>query len=159
MSTLIRQATEADLPVVKEIINLSFPRFFRLFAAHSLDSEGVILVNVVDGRIVGFAKLIDFMVEGVKYGCVLWLAVHPSFRLKGYAADLVNAGTRYLKDNGSRAVFASIQHNNVGSLGTFLRVGYVRVGFLGLWRMFGWRVFVFYRDIWYFLGEVVVVCG
>ena len=157
MPTLFRQATQNDSPIVKEIIDLSFPRFFRFFALHSLNSEGTVLVNEVDGRVVGFAKLIEFTVRAEKYGCVLWLAVHPSFRLKGFAAELVNAGTRYLKENGAKAVFASIQDNNVCSLGAFRKVGYVRVGFLGLWRMFAWHVFAFYREIWYFFSEVVVV--
>ena len=35
----IRQATSSDHAKLKEIIDLSFPRFFRYFASHSVDSK------------------------------------------------------------------------------------------------------------------------
>ena len=31
------------------------------------------------------------------------------------------------------------------------------MGFLGLWRVFGWRVFSFYSDIWFAPGEIVLM--
>jgi hypothetical protein len=31
------------------------------------------------------------------------------------------------------------------------------MGFLGLWRLFGWRVFQFYREIWFAPGEIVLM--
>ena len=35
----IRQATASDRPKLKEIIGLSFPRFFRFFASHSVTQK------------------------------------------------------------------------------------------------------------------------
>lgn len=159
MPTLIRSATANDLLKLKEIIDLSFPRFFRFFATHSLRSSGTILVGEMDGIVGGFVKLTEFDVGKDRFGCVLWLAVHPSFRCKGLAADLVYAGTIFLKGHGVRAVFASVQHSNVGSLSTFRKVGFGRIGFLGLWRVFGWRVFSFYVKIWFAPSELVLIYG
>lgn len=153
----IRQATPNDMNKLKEIIDLSFPRFFRFFASHSLDSEGQVLVGELHKIVVGFAKTIEFSVGSDKFGCILWLAVHPNYRRKGFAAQLVMAGTNYLLSHGAEAVFASTQRRNAASLTTFGKEGFKRMGFLGLWRLFGWRVFSFYRKIWVAPGEVVLM--
>jgi ribosomal protein S18 acetylase RimI-like enzyme len=154
----IRQATPNDWPKLKEIVDLSFPRFFRFFANHSIDSEeGKVLVSVDQGGAVGFAKLTEFHVGGGKYGCILWLAVHPEHRRKGVAAILVNAGIETLKLNGAKGVFASVQRRNKASLLTFDREGFGRISFWGLRKIFGWGVFEFYRKIWFAPGEVVLI--
>lgn len=85
----VREALPSDRERLKEIIALSFPRFFRFFASHSVDSkDGCVLVLEVHGAVSGFAKLIDSKVGGGKYGCILWIVVHPSFRRIGIALNL-----------------------------------------------------------------------
>ncbi len=153
----IREATASDLPQLKEIIDASFPRFFRYFSLHSLTSEGKTLSYEAGGEILGFAKLIDFNVGERKYGCILWLAVHPTYRQRGVASQLVNAGTVELKGTGADAVFASVNWRNKASLATFTKDGFAKVGFLGLVRMFGWRVFGLYLSIWYAPSEYVLI--
>ncbi|MGD6808770.1 MAG: N-acetyltransferase family protein [Candidatus Bathyarchaeia archaeon] len=115
------------------------------------------MVCVENGFVAGFARLIEFNVDGRRFGCVLWLAVHPDFRRKGLAAVLVKAGVDWHAGRGAMAVFASAGHGNVGSISTFESVGFRRVGFLGLWRFFGWRVFAFYGKIWFVPSEVVLM--
>jgi N-acetylglutamate synthase-like GNAT family acetyltransferase len=155
---LMRQATLSDCTKLKEIIDLSFSRFFRFFASQSLDSaEGKVFVCERQGAVAGFAKLIDFNVDGSKYGCILWLAVHPEHRRKGIAADLVKVAAENLNQNGAGAVFASVQRRNKASLVTFGKDGFKRMGFLDLWGLFSFRVFSFYREIWYAPGEVVLM--
>jgi ribosomal protein S18 acetylase RimI-like enzyme len=154
----IRQATPNDHATLKEIIDLSFPRFFRFFASHSLDSEaGKVFVCETRGAVVGFAKLIEFNIGSRNYGCILWLAVHPEHRRKCIASDLVKAGTANLQQDNAKAVFASVQRKNKASIATFSKESFKRMGFFGLWRLFGWRVFGFYREIWYAPGEIVLM--
>jgi ribosomal protein S18 acetylase RimI-like enzyme len=149
--------TENDADQVKQVIDLSFPRFYRFFASHSLHEEGQVLVAETTGRVVGFTKLIKFFIDGKKYGCILWIAVHPSFRRKHIAAALTSNSTQILKQDGSKAVFASTQRRNVGALSVLSLQGFKRNGFFGLRRLFGWRVFEFYRDIWFAPGEIVLI--
>ena len=153
----IRSSVQSDKRRLKEIIDLSFPRFFRFFASHSLYSEGTVLVSEEKRIMVGFAKLTEFRVGGRGFGCVLWLAVHPDFRRRNVAAELVEAGTNYLISRHAGGVFASTQRWNSGSLATFGKAGYRRMDFGGLWRIFGWRVFSFYRKIWFAPGEIVLI--
>ncbi len=155
---MIRQAKQSDRQRLKEVIDRSFPRFFRYFASHSVNSKnGTVIVNEVEGAIAGFAKLTQFTIAGDSFGCILWLATHPDFRQKGIATQLVKAGRDQLRHQGARAVFASAQRSNAGSLATLDRAGFRRIGFLGLWEVFGWRVFSFYRKIWFAPGEVVLM--
>jgi ribosomal protein S18 acetylase RimI-like enzyme len=153
----IRQATPSDSAKLKEIIDLSFPSFFRYFASHSVNSDGTVLVSEIGETIFGFVKLTPFSIRGKKYGCILWLAVHPTCRRKGVAAKLVSAGTSRLLSECSKSVFVSVQRRNVASLATFSKEGFRRIGFLGLWRLFGWRVFNFYQKIWFAPGEIVLM--
>ncbi|MCJ7763457.1 GNAT family N-acetyltransferase [Candidatus Bathyarchaeota archaeon] len=155
----IGYAVQGDKERLKKIICASFPRFLRFFADHSINSEGTVLVSEVKETVVGFAKLTEFSVGDGRFGCILWLAVHPDFRRKGVAAELVKAGTKCLLSYGAEAVFASVQRRNVASLATFDKEGFIRVGFLGLWRFFGWRVFNFYRKIWFVPSEAVLMHG
>lgn len=159
-ATSIRQVNNEDLAKVKEIIDLSFPRFYRYFSWRSVNSNtGAVLVSEVHGLVAGFVRLTEFKVGNAGFGCVLWLAVHPNFRGRGVAKGLVKAGVDWLAGHGARAVFASAGHGNVGSVSTFGSVGFRQMGFLGLWRFFGWRVFEFYPKIWFVPGEVVLMFG
>jgi RimJ/RimL family protein N-acetyltransferase len=72
---------------------------------------------------------------------------------------MVEAGSEDLERGGAEKVFASVQRRNKASLGTFAKVGFVRVGTVGLWRIFDWRLMEFYGDIWYAPGEVVLIHG
>jgi ribosomal-protein-alanine N-acetyltransferase len=153
----IRLMTPTDASRLKEIIDLSFSRFLAFFATHSLHEEGQVLVGETQETLVGFAKLIGFQVAGVKFGCILWVVVHPKFRRKGIATALLDAGTRRLKAEGAKAVFASVQRRNIASLSVFSRQGFKKMGFVELWRLFSWRVFEFYGDIWHGPGEIVLM--
>ncbi len=137
---------------------MSFPKFFRFFAHRSIsDHLEPTLVNAVEDIVVGFAKLKEFHVSNKKYGCILWLAVHPTQRRRGIAAALVEASFEYLSQGGAREVFASVQRRNKASLATFSKEGFTQVGLVSLWRNFGWHVFSFYRDIWSAPGEIILV--
>ena len=153
----IREAQSKDISQLKEIIDVSFPRFFRYFAIHSVsDLREPVLVTVIEGIIAGFAKLIEFQVGGVKYGCILWIAVHPSYRHREIAFNLTNTGVNYLVKQGVRAVFASTQRRNKAALATLSKSGFKRLKFVDIWRLFGWRMFNFFGDIWLAPGEVVL---
>ena len=152
----IRQMTPSDLPRLKEIADLSFSFFLRFFANHSLREEGQVLLCEAQGAIVGFVKLIEFNIGTDKYGCILWIAVHPNFRRKGFATSLAHAGTQHLKGDCARAVFASTQRKNKAALVTLGEAGFEQVGFLALRHQFRGRIFEFYRNIWFAPGEIIM---
>lgn len=147
----------SDSGMLREIVDLSFSRFLGFFAVHSLHEEGQVLVIETKGTVVGFVKLVGFQVSGVKFGCISWVSVHPKFRRKGIATALLNAGTMRLKADGAKAIFASVQKRNIASLSVFNTQGFREMGFVELRRLFSWRVFEFYRDIWHGPREIVLM--
>ncbi len=154
----VRDVEQNDKTGLKEIVDVSFPRFFRFFAMQSLNSEsGKTLVGEKCGKIVGFAKLTDFLAGKLRCGCILWLAVHPSHRREEVASMLVQAGVADLKRRGVEKIFVSVQRRNKASLATFSRNGFERTGLMSLRRIFGWRILQFYGDIWYAPGELVLM--
>jgi hypothetical protein len=102
-------------------------------------------------------KLTEFNVGAVRCGCVLWIAVHPSFRRKGVALGLTCEGIECLKAHGAQLIFASTQQRNVGARTTLSKAGFRQVGFLGLMRLFGWRVLNLFGDIWFAPGEIILL--
>jgi ribosomal protein S18 acetylase RimI-like enzyme len=154
----IRPMIPSDMSGLKDIIDVSFSPFLRFFAFHSIREGRQVLVSQTQGGgVVGFVNPIEFQVGGGKFGCILWVAVHPRFRRRGIAAALVDAGVECLKRAGAGAVFASVQRRNMASLTVFGVQGFRRLSFLELWRLFGWRTFEFYSDIWLAPGEVVLM--
>jgi ribosomal protein S18 acetylase RimI-like enzyme len=154
----VRKMLPADESRLKEIVGLSFSRLMGFFAIRSLFSdEGQVVVGETQGNVVGFAKLIELQVGGDKFGCILWIAVHPEFRRKGIASALTIEGVRRLKKKGAKVVFASVQRRNVHALSVMSRNGFRRMSFRQLWRLFKWRVFELYSDIWLAPGEVVLM--
>jgi ribosomal protein S18 acetylase RimI-like enzyme len=153
----VREMTSKDRFRIKQIIDSSFSRFMGFFANLSVDEEGQVLVAETKGKVVGFTKLIEFNVGSSKYGCILWIAVDPQHRRKGVASELTKEGIQRLKKCGAEAVFASTQRRNRAALRALGGQGFRRIGFLGLQRLFSWRIFEFYRDIWLAPGEVVLV--
>ncbi len=158
MKLTIRQAKPSDRKRLKEIVNLSFGRFFRFFAVHSVESaNGKILVVEVQSVVVGFVKLTNFCLNSIKYGCILWLAVHPSYRCQGIASALVRTSVEDFRGEGAIAVFASIQRRNKASLMTFAGNMFIPAEIVNLWRLFGWRILQFYMNIWYAPSEIVLM--
>lgn len=154
----IRPMLPSDERKLREIVALSFSRFMGFFAVHSLLSEeGQVLVADIDGTSVGFAKQIEFQICGGKYGCLLWIAVHPNFRQRGFALALTNASIQQLRREGAKMVFASTQRRNKAALATLSKAGFERASFFILWRIFKWRTFELYKNIWLAPGEVVLM--
>ncbi len=143
---------------LEEIVNLSFGRFFRFFALRSIESaDGKILVGEGESVVVGFVKMTNFCLNSIKYGCILWLAVHPFYRCQGIASALVKISVDDFRREGACAVFASVQRRNKASLMTFAGNMFVPARVVNLWRLFGWRILQFYVNIWYAPGEIVLM--
>ena len=154
----LRPMVPGDARRLEEIVDVSFSWFLRFFALQSIREKGQVLVSEALGAgVVGFVKLIGVQVGSGKFGCILWVAVHRQFRRRGIAGGLVNAGFRFLKHAGAKAVFASVQRRNTASLRVFGRQGFRRMGFSELRRLFGWRVFQLYGAIMRAPGEIVLM--
>jgi len=129
----IRQNKPDDYEKLKEIIDLSFPMFFRYFANQSVISEnGKVLVSETHGVISSFVKLIEFNINSQKFGFILWIAFQPFLLHKGIAFNLTSAYIDYLMNDGAQAVFASTQIRNNAAQATLGKASFRRVSFFGI---------------------------
>ena len=144
----VRPMSPNDFGELAGVIDKSFSWFARSLALHSVREERRVLIGEAQGTAVGFVKLTNVQVGSGKFGRIQWIAVHPQFRRKGIATALVNAGFESLTHAGATAVFATVRRRNTASLTVFGSQGFRKMGFLELWRLFGMRIFEFYKEIW-----------
>ena len=144
----VRPMSPNDFGELEGIIDTSFSWFVRSLALHSVREQRRVLISEAQGTVVGFVKLTNVQVGSGKFGRIQWIAVHPQFRRQGIATALVNAGFESLTRAEAKAVFATVRRLNTASLTVFGSQGFRKIGFLELWRLFGLRIFEFYREIW-----------
>jgi ribosomal protein S18 acetylase RimI-like enzyme len=147
-SFIIRPMSRNDFSELTEVIDTSFLWLVRSLALHSVREGQQVLISEAQGTAVGFIKLTNFQVGSGKFGRIQWIAVHPQFRRKGIATALVNAGFESLTHAGAKAVFVTVRRRNTASLTVFSSQGFRKIGFFELWRLFGMRIFEFYKEIW-----------
>ncbi len=154
---LIREATSADFPTIKQICQLSFGPVYRHFAIQSLSSKGAVLVCEADGLVVGFAKLVQSQMGSLCIGNILWLAVRPEFRRKNAGSALIAASLSHFHDQGIGRVCASIEYNNKPAIALFQKNGFRRIRFRNLMTIFGRHILKFYSEFWVAPIEVVMM--
>ena len=147
-SFIIRPMSRNDFSDLTEVIDTSFLWLARSLALYSVREGQQVLISEAQGTAVGFVKLTNVQVGSGKFGRVLWVAVHPKFRRRGIATALVKAGFESMKHAGATAVFATVRRRNAASLTVFGSQSFRKIGFLELWRLFGMRIFEFYKEIW-----------
>ncbi len=154
---LIREATSADIPAIKQICQLSFGLVYRYFAIQSLSSKGPVLVCEADDLVVGFAKLVQSQMGSLSIGNILWLAVRPEFRRQNVGSILIAAGISHFHDQGIGCVCASIEYNNKPAIALFQKNGFHRISFRDLMSIFGRHILKFYSEFWVAPIEVVMM--
>ena len=90
-------------------------------------SDRTILTHSIDGEIVGIICVGIYAHDSDK-GAVLWvreLAGHPKFQRMGIAANLMDQGLCYGKENGAKRAFLSADDLNAGAIHLYEKMGFV----------------------------------
>ncbi|MEA2054990.1 MAG: ribosomal protein S18-alanine N-acetyltransferase [Candidatus Thermoplasmatota archaeon] len=115
---MIRKCIEEDIPQVVEIERLSFKHPYPAFVFKKY-LRARFLVYEEKEKIVGY-------IIGIKMGSkgmIMSLAVHPSFRRKGYGRELVEAITKMLDAN---IVEIQVRRSNLNALKFYRSIGFER---------------------------------
>lgn len=138
--TLIRAATEADLPRIHEIYNDAvltttatwdyepWPWEKRLdwWREHEEDPTCPVFVAIVDGRVAGFSYLSHFREKaGYRFTREDTIYVDPAMHRRGLGLTLLSSVVEHARAGGMRAVIGGIVSTNVPSLRLHERLGFV----------------------------------
>ena len=127
MNFSIRKMTEADVPVVAELDQISFSlpwpeRSFRFEVTDNPASR--CWVAEADGRVVGMIVAWLFVDEVH----IATIATHPDFRRQGIAQKLLTHTLRYTSDEGAVSSFLEVRESNLAAQAMYRKFGYENTG-------------------------------
>ena len=127
MNVNIRKMTEADVPAVVELDQISFSlpwpeRSFRFEVADNPASR--CWVAEMDERIVGMIVAWLFVDEVH----IATIATHPDFRRQGIAQKLLTHTLRYTSDEGAVTSFLEVRESNLAAQEMYRKFGYENTG-------------------------------
>lgn len=129
MNIEIRQAAPADAPSISAIKQAVWPSESPKNQAYIADvialPDHATHLAFVEGTPAGFVDgFMTYTLEGLPRWEVDLLAVHPDFRGKGIAAQLVALSTETGKARGANFARGLVEIENIASQRTFARCGY-----------------------------------
>ncbi len=127
MNLNIRKMTEADLPAVSELDQISFSlpwpeRSFRFEVTSNPASR--CWVAEVDGRVVGM--IVGWLFVDEIH--IANIATHPDFRRQGIAQKLLMHTLRYTADEGAITSFLEVRESNLAAQEMYRKFGYENTG-------------------------------
>lgn len=109
-----RWATAGDLPGITVCTNAACEEFTKYYQDEFLYTENEssrVLIATVENRVAG-TLMVDMDVEN-GLGSVGCTAVHPEFRGKHIAVNMVTLGTKHLKDVGMKEAYLSYTYSGL----------------------------------------------
>ncbi|MGH7621129.1 MAG: GNAT family N-acetyltransferase [Gemmatimonadaceae bacterium] len=157
----IREAADADLPSVVEILNgeiagspylyiekpITLGERLKWLRAHH-DAKLPIFVATLDDRVVGWASLSNYRPSsGYRFTVEVSVYVDLNARRRGLAKSLVAALHEWAARHEAKSVVASIDSENGASIALFESLGYVQVARLPDvgWKFDRWRTQLLYH--------------
>jgi ribosomal-protein-alanine N-acetyltransferase len=131
MLVKIEKASIDDLARLCEIELKCFKTeaFTRQQMAYLLtDSNSVIFVSKVKGKIVGFIIGKTYMDKKPATGQILTIDVSPKHRRKGIGQGLLQEIEKTFKDKGVKMCYLEARENNFVALSLYQKFGYKKVG-------------------------------
>lgn len=126
MNETIGEMSLDDLDDVMEIERLSFvsPWTKRLFEETLISPISLSLVIKKDAETMGYIILYSVVDEAH----ILNIAIHPGFRVKGYASSLMQYVLDYFEKKGVHEFFLEVREGNVAAITLYQRFGFVKIG-------------------------------
>ena len=157
----IREATDADLPSVVEIVNLAIESLPYVWSEtpttidvrqqwldehREMNYPVLVAVDPHDDGVIGWSSLSPFRArDGYRFTAEISIYVHPRAQRRGVATELVAAVEDIARERRLHSLIAMIDAEHAASVSLFQRFGYVERGRLpeAGWKFDAWRDEVF----------------
>jgi L-amino acid N-acyltransferase YncA len=151
----VRDATEADLPAIRDILNEAIRTTTavwtdnpvdldsrRAWFAERLAAGNPVLVAIDGGDVVGFGSYLQFRAwDGYRNAVEHSVYVRPDRRGSGVGSALVDALIAQARAAGKHVIIGGIEGRNSASLRLHRRAGFIEVGRMpGIGEKFGRRL-------------------
>jgi ribosomal protein S18 acetylase RimI-like enzyme len=110
--------------------------FWRFNPAASRLSQGYVWEE--DGRIVGNVTLLKTTING--RFLIVNVAVHPDYRRRGIARNLMNNVSNHVRQHGGRQILLQVDHDNTSAIDLYLSLHYRTLGDMTTWLATGGRI-------------------
>jgi RimJ/RimL family protein N-acetyltransferase len=97
----------------KEITQEEADKFIETYA---YDPKWVYLLSIYDGKVIGHASALPRQEERVSHIAVIGYIVHPKFRRKGVATNLMKSLISEATNKGLKILIAEVVEDNIPSL-------------------------------------------
>ena len=152
---VITEATPQERESLDSILTGSFTGLYLRHARRTLLEVETVRVASIDGERVGLAML-KLLTKHAGY--VYYIAVLPSFRMKGIGSSLLVDSLGHFALAGATEVYASVGEDNVESKALFMAQGFRRTDFGQVSKKYGTlHALSMYRSMLVVPGEMLLV--
>lgn len=122
----ITEMNASHVPQVAQLEQLCFadPWSEKSIASELTSKWSYWLVAVEDDRVVGYIG----SQSSIDESDVMNVAVHPDYRRKGIAENLINHLVEELKNRGSHALLLEVRASNAPAIALYEKLGFMQVG-------------------------------
>ena len=122
----ITEMNASHVPQVAQLEQLCFadPWSEKSIASELTSKWSYWLVAVEDDRVVGYIG----SQSSIDESDVMNVAVHPDYRRKGIAENLINHLVEELKNRGSHALLLEVRASNAPAIALYEKLGFTQVG-------------------------------
>ena len=122
----ITEMNASHVPQVAQLEQLCFadPWSEKSIASELTSKWSYWLVAVEDDRVVGYIG----SQSSIDESDVMNVAVHPDYRRKGIAENLINHLVEELKNRGSHALLLEVRASNAPAIALYEKLGFLQVG-------------------------------
>ena len=122
----ITEMNASHVPQVAQLEQLCFadPWSEKSIASELTSKWSYWLVAVEDDRVVGYIG----SQSSIDESDVMNVAVHPDYRRKGIAENLINHLVEELKNRGSHALLLEVRASNAPAIGLYEKLGFEQIG-------------------------------
>ena len=122
----ITEMNASHVPQVAQLEQLCFadPWSEKSIASELTSKWSYWLVAVEDDRVVGYIG----SQSSIDESDVMSVAVHPDYRRKGIAENLINHLVEELKNRGSHALLLEVRASNAPAIALYEKLGFLQVG-------------------------------
>ena len=126
MSFLVTRATRADIPACIRLNQTSMPENYlpMFWTTHYNQFGDMFFVAKVDGELIGYVMCREEVVNGIRTGLVVSIAVDSRYRKLGVGQELMKNAHYAMRERRMKVAALQVRQSNVSAIALYQGMGY-----------------------------------